>query len=1174
MTYLSRKFNLLRTLFLTLMLVTSPAAIAEDTEIFANETVTGEPNILVVLDNSGSMNAEMSGSATRMDVLSEAFESFVTNPDLAGINIGLMAFSNGDDEPRPHGVSVPVSPIDDKIMPIMLSNLLPPHLKQDTPPNFGYFSLDEDNLPNPSTDQLVRTYLSDVVNDWVATNGVTPIVDSLHEAALYFKGMTPKWGEVSAEQVNAAHPSTYDGQITSVRSTVLTDEKEICIDLADCGTDDINNCEVVFKESACGVGETSCWTGRNCFTEPPETVGAKCTLGSEAACMLSDSRFERCFAHSSRSCTNDREVCTGLEGSGCTTIPGSCTTDNFYQCEYEVQWSYCDREMLECFEREDGKLNTGTASYRSPITKQCQSNTIILMTDGAPNVSEDKQDLAADTRTEVKSLIGAASCAPVDGQEFPIQYDNSGNENTLADGQCGPELVAHLATVDQSSSVDGNNLVKTYTVGFGVDAGGGAENYLKSLATSGGGKYFSANDSAALAQAFISITQDTLKPARSFAAPVYTVDPSSLLSHSKDIYLPLFKNSDLPAWSGNVKKFKLNNKGEIVDANNDVAFDDLGQLKPEAVDFWMPENAEVVADADAITSGGFANNLDPSSRKLLVDKGGNLDKLDAASATKNLLGDASMSDDEQKALIDYITGYEPDGSTPRMAIGDILHGKPTLITYSGDKQVLFFGTNEGFLHAVDAADAKDGGGQELFAFMPESLLGNIQGQLKNEVLPAGGLSRIYGVDGTITAHIDDQNLNGKVDGSDTATLIFGLRRGGSEYYALDVTNPSAPTLKWKITSSGGFSNLGETWSKPLPAKLKYLKGSTVVLANVLVFGGGYDSRLDEEQHSARSSLASTKGNGVYIVDLDTGDLIWSATVQHSVPGNIRTLDMDGDGSIERLYFGDTGGNLWRADLNAKDNESGKKAYDVKNNSQLTHFASLGGGADYRKFFFAPDTSVFKSGGQERVIISIGSGYRSHPLNQSIEDHFYVLSDEDVRAVPAPGKSPLTFSDLIASENVTGGSFLPSAKGWYKKLSKGGGEKVVAAPITFMGKVAFTTFAVNTTAETSYDENGCLVSTSNLASAYVLDLMAGGATADLNGDGIVDDNDESILVPNGDLLDTPQLFFNKPSNCTNEGCDHIVDLRVGKKTTPIIDVGTVDGGNDLGNFLPKVFWLNK
>ena len=1160
-----KKFLL--SLSLILGIIVNGLAFAEDVEIFANENPPSEPNILVLLDNSGSMNELMPGSSeTRMDALSAAFETFISNPEIKDMNIGLMAFSNGSDEPRPHGVSVPVTDIDTEIMPIMLSNILPGYLSRDD--IFGFFSLADDNLPDPTVGQSVRQYLPDVIRAWRA-NGETPMVDALHEAALYFKGMSPKWGAASAEQVNAAHPSSYDGGFTSTLSRVPSGSTTECFDSPTCG----ESCRLsTLDHHLCGVGEMSCWTGRSCFTERLDR-GYRCELGSRSACEALDPRFS-CSLEVGRSCTR---VCSGpldVETGACLSGEvEECTESTFYQCNYEEIMASCLRETYECDELIDAKRNVGSARYISPIKKECQNNTILLMTDGVPNMGE-KRTEAEETRREIRDLTGSGSaCIAIPGQVLPVVVGN-----TLADGRCGPELVKHLAVDDQSDSVEGENVVKTYTVGFALEDGSGAKTYLELLAENGGGKYFSANDSAALADAFLEVAYDSSPVARSFSAPVYTVDPNSMISHSDDIYLPLFKSSSLPRWYGNIKKFKLSDDGQIIDATGSPAIDSTGRLRVDAVDFWMPRTAVIPEGLDPVTIGGAANNLIPDSRNLLIDRGDGLINLSYANVSKTQLGDAGMSDAHKSSLINFIRGLEEDGSTPRLAMGDILHSKPTLISY-GTQQVLFFGTNEGFLHAIDAADASDGGGTEKFAFMPSSLLGNIDGQLTNEKSADGELKRIYGVDGSITAHIRDINKNGKVDAADgdIATLIFGLRRGGSEYYALDVTNPDSPRLKWKISKFGAFSNLGETWSKPVPAKLRFLESGREVFKEVLVFGGGYDNRLDLEDPSARGGLASASGNGVYIVDMESGEHVWSYTngaLNNSIPGNIRTMDVDGDGSIERLYFGDTGGNLWRVDLNAYDSLPGRRLYDVANNAKLTQIASLGGaGADPRKFFFAPEVSMFKHAGEEVLLLSVGSGYRSHPLNETIDDRFYIVRDENVRTVPPSTEPVITDADLMPASALAGDGFLPGNNGWYIPLLKGSGEKVLASPMIFMNKVIFTTFAISPESVGAVDEHDCAVSSSYLSSVYVLDLMSGAATVDLNNDGEVDDEDMSTTVENGDILDTPQLVFNKPKNCTDDGCDQFVDIRVGNKSIPIVHETTIGGGNNLGEFLPKVYWIN-
>ena len=100
------------------------------------------------------------------------------------------------------------------------------------------------------------------------------------------------------------------------------------------------------------------------------------------------------------------------------------------------------------------------------------------MSDGTPNAFYDETD-AETVRGEIKTLVGrTADCADVAGQVLPTN-----SSNTLADGRCGPELVEHLATVDQST-VDGDNFVNTYTVGFAVEGRPEAQAYFCLLYTS------------------------------------------------------------------------------------------------------------------------------------------------------------------------------------------------------------------------------------------------------------------------------------------------------------------------------------------------------------------------------------------------------------------------------------------------------------------------------------------------------------------------------------------------------------------------------------------------------------------------------------------------------------------------------------------------------------------
>lgn len=126
----------------------------------------------------------------------------------------------------------------------------------------------------------------------------------------------------------------------------------------------------------------------------------------------------------------------------------------------------------------------------------------------------------------------------------------------------------------------------------------------------------------------------------------------------------------------------------------------------------------------------------------------------------------------------------------------------------------------------------------------------------------------------------------------------------------------------------------------------------------------------------------------------------------------------------------------------------------------------------------------------------------------------------------------------------------------------------------MNKLMFTTFGLTDTPTDTKEIDGCTAQTNNFSKAYTLDLMTASATVDLDGDGLVTDQDESIDIGSGEIPDAPKLVFNKLSNCTNKGCDHIVDVRIGRLEEPLIDGSTVGGNVNLNDYLPKAYWLGE
>jgi hypothetical protein len=854
----------------------------------------------------------------------------------------------------------------------------------------------------------------------------------------------------------------------------------------------------------------------------------------------------------------------------CDSIPlYTCSDNPEYTCKETVK--ECTHEV--CVSSPPAWNLVGSPLYDSPIRERCQSNSIVLLSDGRPDTSHRSDSEKELSRGRVEALIGSSylpsgSCAPIPGEIPGI--------NTMADGRCGPELARFLATEDQSSVLDDEQTIVTHTIGFGLAGNTLAQDYLRSLATNGRGNYYAVNTASELINAFKSVISATEAVAKTFSAPVYTVDPASFLAHSDEIFIPMFNQKDSPLWEGNLKKFKLLN-GKIVDSNNAVAMDSASKLKASATDLWTTTGS---ISQDVVRSGGMISKLDPANRTLYTDKPNNtlisLDKTESQ-ITLAMLGVSSQTPAYRNALLDFIKGYKADGTSNRHHIGAIVHSKPVLVNYSSSQRLIFFGTNEGYLHAVNAAT-----GEESFAFMPRNLLPDIDIQYRNDASE----EHTWGVDGPITVWKHDHNNDGQIttgSSGDFVYVYFGLRRGGRVYYALDVTDPSNPSILWRIdNSSSGFSSLGQTWSKPTLAKLRYKNASnSIVFKEVLVFGGGYDTSVDQET-LPRSSISM--GNAIYIVDAKTGALVKSFTDSNmaSVPGDIRILDIDRNGSLDRLYFADTSGNIWRIDINPMADPS--DMYDLSD-AKLTRFATLGaptsGTGDVRKFFYEPDVALFRYRGKFILTIAIGSGYRAHPLNAAISDRFYVLMDENVFDLPPTSFTAITNSDL-ASISSLNGKALPETnyKGWYLDLP-GNDEKVLSPALTFLNKVIFTTFRTRNTLNTL---DVCEFQSSNAAKAYVLDLLKGTATVDLNRDGVVDSSDNGVDISYGEIVGAPQVIFKAPAAsdgtaCTSaDDCHQGVDIRIGDKSVAVIDSSNASGstatGNvDIGSILPKVFWLD-
>ena len=354
-------------------------------------------------------------------------------------------------------------------------------------------------------------------------------------------------------------------------------------------------------------------------------------------------------------------------------------------------------------------------------------------------------------------------------------------------------------------------------------------------------------------------------------------------------------------------------------------------------------------------------------------------------------------------LIDWARGKDtqdhddnPD-TTQRNIMGDTLHAQPATVVYArengDDDIVLFSATNDGYLHAFDAET-----GEELWAFIPQEMLPRLVELYFNENIDY----KSYGLDGDIVPIVSDTDNNGYIEvGTDYVYIAFGMRRGGDNYYMLDVTDPEKPAVKWikKLPESG------QSWSPVTVARVDVESDNqTSEEQAVLVIGGGYDTVHDTAAHP---DDPDEEGASIVMLDLETGNELWKASrgndadlqlekMTRSIPSKIRVIDLNGDGLADRMYAADLGGQVWRFDI----------LNGVKPSKLVTGgvIASLGAEAlespseaDTRRFYETPDVAIFTDKIQARryLAINIGSGYRAHPLNNNTNDRLYSIRDANI-----------------------------------------------------------------------------------------------------------------------------------------------------------------------------------
>lgn len=765
----------------------------------------------------------------------------------------------------------------------------------------------------------------------------------------------------------------------------------------------------------------------------------------------------------------------------------------------------CSENNLSDSACEDEYIPT-PATYISPISDwQCQTNNhIVLLSDGEANNNH--------SQSKIENLLNT-SCVGSSGEI------------------CGTELVANLASINDS--VIGTRVI-THTIGFAANTE--ANDFLNQLALQGGGGFYETDDTQALVNVFEDIIRSVKDVNVTFVSPGVAVNQLNRLTNDDELYFALFKPSENAIWPGNLKRYRLQGS-DIYDQNDVLAVDSSsGFFSDYAQSFWS-----TVTDGSAVKEGGAAAQL-TSTRQVFTfnNTPGNLITLNNQVTSSNTLitttdlGVDAESDPTylRTQIINWASGIDVrdddgDGLTNdvRQEYGDPIHSQPVIMNYGPDDAVVFFTTNQGFLHAVDTDT-----GAELYSLIPRELLPNLQDFYRNQSV----FNHIYGLDGDLVLH----------HFADASYLYVGMRRGGNNYYVFDITDKLAPKLVFTIDGgSGEYAQLGQTWSRPVITKIN-INGT---VKDVMIFAGGYDEGQDN--YTVRTS--DNVGKRIFIVDARTGQLLFDIgesgadlslpTMQYSIPARVAVIDRQGDGLADHLYVGDMGGQLFRFDI-----YHGASGSDLVKGARIADLAGASTN-DNRRFYNAPDVAEYNDGSGNYYAIVIGSGYRAHPLNTTVADRFYMLKDSGPFTLNETYQYSLPTSalnenalydvsahlvnNIDATTQAIALSELANSDGWLLPLSTAG-EKVLASPIVLDYQVFFTTYIP---AESSV---GACTPPEGTSRAYLVSLSAGSAVTDINQDGTVDANDRGTEIRQTGIAPDPRILvedITQPAICLGAEC---------------------------------------
>jgi hypothetical protein len=637
---------------------------------------------------------------------------------------------------------------------------------------------------------------------------------------------------------------------------------------------------------------------------------------------------------------------------------------------------------------------------------------------------------------------------------------------------------------------------------------------------------------------------------------------------------------------------------------------------PNADSFWPGSlkryaiNGAIIESSTTWDAGMKLKLQGATDRHIYTYKSGAIKTFDTANVSTTDLGlTGSTATAMQAMTINFIRGGEQSGAYQNWKLGDIFHSSPITIgtpsenfydkidqnnptafmTFQSDtnhlrttasgKRLIVAGANDGQFHIFKAANWTDGGGTEIWSFVPPNFLPRLPSIAHSSHPVVASCVHQYFVDGPTSAY-DVWLQNGdtkiaKLAANWHTLLVISEGRGGASnlwsssascdsgfsdtystttgnihycgYWAFDLTNTTAttPTFQWKLGGTAGLSltdgsHFGQPWSKMMMGRVN-VSGDEKWVGFI---GGGY------------SATSGTAGRGFYVVNAGDGTIRWSytqtgndVTMLYALPGTATIIDSNNDGFIDKAYIGDMGGNIWRFRFCPSDASctwSGGKFF----NSTVV-----------RPIFTKPVMTIDKYG---KLWVYFGTGNVNDPNNRTTTDVIYAVKDLGSATPYSTGN----LSDISASGTVYDPT-VTTTNGWYITLSQG--EKILADPSLYAGNLYFTTYTPPDSSSTT-ESRDCRA---GAAAAYCLNYLTGagcwsdGQRSIAIGFGVPGSVQGSFLRTSaGQITNTLNLYVTSSEGVSGK---NIYNGGIGDSLTDlIVNTNPVGGGGGT----PFIYWRDR